>query len=57
MEVQRPTTVPTARRQALEVIRLKEEGVRPSEIASRLGVGRASIYRVLAGQDGNRAAV
>jgi len=27
--------------------RLKEEGVRPSEIASRLGIGRASVYRVL----------
>ena len=34
--------VPTARRQATEIIRLKEAGVRPSEIASRLGIGRAS---------------
>ncbi len=48
--------VPTARRQALEIIRLKEEGVRPSEIASRLGVGRASVYRALAGQGANHAA-
>ena len=39
--------VPTVRRQAAEIIRLKEEGVRPSEIASRLGIGRASVYRVL----------
>src|SRR5579863_1144677 len=39
--------VPTARRQAAEIIRLKETGVRPSEIATRLGVGRASVYRVL----------
>ena len=39
--------VPTARRQAAEVARLKAEGVRPSEIASRLGIGRASVYRVL----------
>ena len=39
--------VPTARRKADEIIRLKEEGVRPSEIASRLGIGRASVYRVL----------
>jgi len=30
--------------------RLKEAGVRPSEIASRLGIGRASVYRVLAEQ-------
>src|SRR3984885_13838317 len=39
--------VPTARRKADEIIRLKEEGVTPSEIASRLGIGRASVYRVL----------
>jgi DNA invertase Pin-like site-specific DNA recombinase len=39
--------VPTARRQAAEVARLKAEGVRPSEIASKLGIGRASVYRVL----------
>lgn len=39
--------VPTARRQAAEVARLKAEGVRPSEIAIRLGIGRASVYRVL----------
>ena len=42
--------VPTARRQAAEIIRLKEAGVRPSEIASRLGIGRASVYRVLGTQ-------
>jgi DNA invertase Pin-like site-specific DNA recombinase len=44
--------VPTARRQAAEIIRLKTEGVRPSEIASRLGIGRASVYRVLGEQTG-----
>jgi DNA invertase Pin-like site-specific DNA recombinase len=43
--------VPTARRQAGEIIRLKAEGVRPSEIAIRLGIGRASVYRVLGEQD------
>ena len=42
--------VPTARRQAAEIIRLKEAGVRPSEIAIRLGIGRASVYRVLASE-------
>ena len=42
--------VPTARRQAAEVARLKAEGVRPSEIAARLGIGRASVYRVLGSQ-------
>lgn len=41
---------PTARRQAGEIIRLKAEGVRPTEIASRLGIGRASVYRVLGQQ-------
>ena len=45
--------VPTARRKAAEIIRLKQEGVRPSEIASRLGIGRASVYRVLGTQTGS----
>ena len=39
--------VPTARRKATEIVRLKKAGVMPSEIASRLGIGRASVYRVL----------
>ena len=39
--------VPTARQKAKEVHRLKAEGVRPTEIATRLGIGRASVYRVL----------
>lgn len=50
---------PTARRQAAEIIRLKTEGVRPTEIASRLGIGRAGVYRVLgeqAGEDRQKAA-
>jgi DNA invertase Pin-like site-specific DNA recombinase len=38
---------PTVRRMSAEIIRLKAEGVKPSEIAKRLGVGRASVYRVL----------
>lgn len=32
---------------AEEVQRLKAEGVSPTEIAKRLGIGRASVYRVL----------
>jgi DNA invertase Pin-like site-specific DNA recombinase len=39
---------PTARAKAAEVVALKTEGVRPIEIARRLGIGRASVYRVLA---------
>jgi DNA invertase Pin-like site-specific DNA recombinase len=47
--------VPTARRQAAEVARLKAEGVRVAEIASKLGIGRTSVYRVLGSQqDGER---
>jgi DNA invertase Pin-like site-specific DNA recombinase len=42
--------IPTARRQAAEIVRLKSEGVRPSEIAVRLRIGRASVYRVLGEQ-------
>lgn len=43
----RPTTIDPAKVRAL-----KAEGVSPSEIAKRLGIGRASVYRVL---DGGRA--
>lgn len=38
---------PTARRQAAEIGRLRGEGIGASEIARRLGIGRASVYRVL----------
>jgi DNA invertase Pin-like site-specific DNA recombinase len=43
--------VPTARRQADDIMRLKSEGISPTEIASRLGIGRASVYRVLGERD------
>jgi DNA invertase Pin-like site-specific DNA recombinase len=47
---------PTVQRQAAEIIRLKNTGVTPTEIAMKLGIGRASVYRVLAGQhDGEHA--
>jgi DNA invertase Pin-like site-specific DNA recombinase len=48
--------VPTARRQAAEIIRLKGSGVRPSEIAVRLGIGRASVYRVLGNAENGQEA-
>jgi len=38
---------PTARARAAEVHALKADGIRPVEIARRLGIGRASVYRVL----------
>lgn len=37
----------TARAKEEEVVRLKSEGVGPTEIAKRLGIGRASVYRIL----------
>lgn len=42
--------VPTARRQSENVLRLRADGLGGSEIAARLGIGRASVYRILAGE-------
>jgi DNA invertase Pin-like site-specific DNA recombinase len=39
---------PTVRARAAEIATLKADGVRPVDIARRLGIGRASVYRVLA---------
>ena len=44
--------MPTVRRQADEIIRLKEAGVRPSEIAIRVLVGRVSIGSSMSGMRG-----
>lgn len=41
---------PTARAKAAEVLGLYEDGVGPSEIASRVGIGRASVYRIIKDQ-------
>ncbi|CAM4203129.1 Resolvase/Recombinase [Roseomonas mucosa] len=38
---------PTARRQAETVMKLRAEGISPTDIAKRLGIGRASVYRIL----------
>ncbi|OAN45411.1 DNA invertase [Paramagnetospirillum marisnigri] len=40
---------PTARAKEEDVLRLKAEGVGATEIAKRLGIGRASVYRILDG--------
>lgn len=39
---------PTARRKAPEVLELRRSGLGASEIAARLSIGRASVYRLLA---------
>lgn len=39
---------PTARRKKPEMRKLADEGLAPCEIANRLGVSRASVYRLLA---------
>src|SRR3954447_22469143 len=38
---------PTARRQANQVLGMLAEGARPTDIAVRLGIGRASVYRII----------
>jgi len=38
---------PTARARAAEIATLKADGVRPTDIARQLGIGRASVYRIL----------
>jgi DNA invertase Pin-like site-specific DNA recombinase len=38
---------PTARARSAEIKALKADDVRPVEIARRLGIGRASVYRIL----------
>jgi DNA invertase Pin-like site-specific DNA recombinase len=41
---------PTARARASEVKALKAAGVAPTDIAQRLAIGRASVYRILAAE-------
>ena len=38
---------PTARARAAEIATLISDGVRPTDIARQLGIGRASVYRIL----------
>jgi DNA invertase Pin-like site-specific DNA recombinase len=38
---------PTARKKAVEIVRLKAEGKRAEEIAEVLKVSRASVFRIL----------
>lgn len=39
--------VPTARRQANKVVELRGQGIKPEEIGHRLGISRASVFRIL----------
>jgi DNA invertase Pin-like site-specific DNA recombinase len=48
--------VPTARRQTGEAQRLRLEGLHPLVIADRLGISKASVYRLLGPQAGKIAA-
>ncbi len=43
---------PTAQRKSAEVARLAAEGVARSEIAKRVGISRASVYRIVGGAEG-----
>ena len=47
---------PTARARSKEVLALHQAGTGPSEIASKLGMGRASVYRILNDATGAEAA-
>ena len=38
---------PTARARAAEIATLRADGLRPTDIARQLGIGRASVYRIL----------
>jgi DNA invertase Pin-like site-specific DNA recombinase len=39
--------VPTAQRKEGEVVQLRSQGAKPEEIAAKLGISRASVFRVL----------
>jgi DNA invertase Pin-like site-specific DNA recombinase len=41
---------PTARAKAAEIMALRSQGISPNKIASDLGVGRSSVFRILAEQ-------
>ena len=41
---------PTARAKSAEIVSLRSQGISPNKIASDLGVGRSSVFRILAEQ-------
>lgn len=42
---------PTARAQSDTVLNMHKEGITPTQIARKLGIGRTSVYRILNAQD------
>jgi DNA invertase Pin-like site-specific DNA recombinase len=48
---------PTARARSKEVMALYEAGTGPSDIARQLGIGRASVYRILHASKGGEPAL
>jgi DNA invertase Pin-like site-specific DNA recombinase len=40
---------PTAQLKSADVLKMYSEGQRPAHIAKHLGIGRASVYRIIAG--------
>ena len=47
---------PTARRMSDDVMRLRGLGVKPTQIAAQLGIGRASVYRIIGNSVDERSA-
>ena len=47
---------PTARARSKEVLEMHEAGIGPTKIAEKLGIGRASVYRILTAEEGTGAA-
>lgn len=45
--------VPTAQRQGDAVRAMKADGVKPTAIAKQLGIGCASVYRIISAATGN----
>lgn len=46
---------PTAQAKANEVLALRRKGIGGSEIASTVGISRASVYRIIANADGENS--
>jgi DNA invertase Pin-like site-specific DNA recombinase len=46
---------PTAQAQTAEVQRLRREGIGTTEIARRVGIARASVYRIIGANAGQSA--